>query len=85
MHVHGRFGAPRGAPFKRGGQYAYACFSSVSVQFLYSFCHTFRPDIKREVPASGLVCLPCLLLPPAWRSPIVRLCRLCRAPLSAFD
>ena len=60
-------------------------FCTVSVQFLSSFCHTFRPDIKREVPASGLVCLPCLLLPPAWRSPIVRLCRLCRAPLSAFN
>ena len=36
------------------------------------------------VPASGLVCLPCLLLPPAWRSPIVRLAAdsVCRAPLT---
>ena len=52
--------------------------SSVSVQFLYSFCHTFRTDTKREVPASGLVCLPCLLLPPA-----VRLCRPCGRPSCA--
>ena len=66
MHARARaFWCASRRTIRTGRTVCVCMLSSVSVQILYSFCHTFRPDIKREVPASGLVCLPCLLLPPA--------------------